>query len=176
MNKQDILKKLKALAEDERGNENERKIAEERLNELLIKYNINPEDINTDILVRRDFYFREEWERKLLGQTLYMLFPEKDFWKNSKKRNWIFCEMTDAEYLEFETHYCAYKASYKHEQDLFFTAFISKNGIFPDDDKLPEDRRAPKSEMSRADRMRAAMMMEGIESAKVRRLLNEQNK
>ena len=176
MNKQDILKKLKALSEDERGNENERKIAEERLNELIIKYNIDPESINTEKLVRRDFYFKEEWERKLLGQTLYMLFPEKDFWKNRTKRNWIWCEMTDAEYLEFETHYCAYKASYQHEQDLFFTAFISKNRIFPDDSKIPEHKRAPESKMSRGDRMRAAMMMEGIESARVRRLLNEQNK
>ena len=175
MNKTDILKKLKALATDERGNENERKIAEERLNQLLIKYNIDPEDINTENLVKRDFYFREEWERKLLGQTLYMLFPEKDFWKNKVKRNWIWCEMTDAEYLEFETHYCAYKASYQHEQELFFTAFISKNRIFPPDDKIPENKRAPERKMSRGDRLRAAMMMEGIESTKVRRLLNEQN-
>ena len=173
MNKTDLLKKLKALANDERGNINERKLAEERLNELLIKYNIDPEDINTENLVRRDFYFREDWERKLLGQTLYMLFPEKDFWKNTKKRNWIWCEMTDAEYLEFETHYCAYKASYQHEQELFFTAFISKNKIFPPDEKVPENKRAPESKMSRGDRLRAAMMMDGIQSTTVRRLLNE---
>ena len=173
MNKTDLLKKLKALANDERGNVNERKLAEERLNELLIKYNINPEDINTENLVRRDFYFKEEWERKLLGQTLYMLFPEKDFWKNTKKRNWIWCKMTDAEYLEFETHYCAYKASYQHEQELFFTAFISKNKIFPPDEKVPKDKIAPESKMSRGDRIRAAMMMDGIESTRIRRLLNE---
>ena len=30
MNKEELLKKLKALSEDERGNENERKRAEER--------------------------------------------------------------------------------------------------------------------------------------------------
>lgn len=176
MNKEDILKKLKALSEDTRGNEFERKIAEERLNELIKKYHIDPESINTENLVRRDFYFKEEWERRLIGQTMYMLFPHKDMYKHSRKRNWIWCEMTDAEYLEFETHYCAYKASFEHEWQLFFTAFISKNGIFPPEDKIPEDKRAPERKMSRSDRMRAAMMMEGIESARVRRLLNEQNK
>ena len=32
MNKEELLKKLKALSEDARGNENERKRAEEQLN------------------------------------------------------------------------------------------------------------------------------------------------
>lgn len=174
MNKTDLLKKLKALATDERGNENERKLAEERLNELMIKYHIDPEEIDMDILVRRDFYYKEEWEIKLIGQTMYKLFPDKSIYKNKSKRNWVWCEMTDAEYLEFEMHYCAYKASFEHEWKLFFTAFISKNNIYPVNP--PKSDNAKPDTMSRGDRIRAAMMAQGIESAQVRRLLNEQNK
>lgn len=171
MNKEDLLRKLKALASDERGNENERKLAEERLNYLIKKYDIDPKSIDIDNLVRREFYFKEEWEWKLICQTIYKLFPEKQIRKYKNKRNWIFVEMTDYEYLEFEMHYCAYKSTFERELELFYTAFISKNHIYPDEP--PENDKAAKPSLSREERMKIAMMAQGIEQAQVRRLLNE---
>lgn len=180
MNKTELLKKLKALSKDERGNENERKRAEEQLNKLLIKYNINPESINTENLVRRDFYFKDEYEDKLIHQCIYKICGNRSIYKQYTKRNWIWCEMTDAEYLQFELEYPAYKAAWHKEVDIFYLAFINKNRIFPPDNLVPpkdEDEDVQPSRYTRGDRMRAAMMAEGIEFTQIRRQLsNGENK
>lgn len=171
MNKLDLLKKLKALASDDRGNNNERESAEKQLNKLMQKYNISEEDIGIDETKRRDLYFKTEWEHKLIAQTLYKLFPEKPLYQQRNKRNWCFVELTDAEYLEFEMYYSAYKGSFQKELDLFYLAFISTNNIYP---KNPPKSTEPKSDgFSRGDRMRAAMMAQGIQRTNVRRELTD---
>lgn len=175
MNKQDILKKLKSLAEDNRGNENERRQAEERLNELIEKYNIDPKSIDTDILVRRDLYFKTELEQKLLHQVVYKICGDRQMYISSRKRNWIWCEMTDAEFLQFEMEYPTYKNAMNKELDIFYLAFINKNRIFPPHNliKHQETNENTPSKYSRGDRIRAAMMAEGMEFTNIRRLLNE---
>ena len=178
MDKTELLKKLKALATDERGNENERKRAEEQLNRLLIKYNIDPQSINTENLVRRDLYFKNEWEDKLLHQVIYKICGDRTVYKQYHKRNWIWCEMTDAEFLQFEMEYPVYKAAMNKEMDIFYLAFIQKNRIFPPDTLVPPketDDEATPSRYSRGDRIRAAMMTEGIEFTNIRRQLNDKN-
>lgn len=178
MNKEELLKKLKALSEDTRGNENERKIAEEQLNKLLIKYNIDPQSINTDNLVRRDLYYKDEIESKLIHQVIYKICGERDVYRQIRKRNWIWVEMTDAEFIEFEMEYPIYKQALHKELDIFYLAFIQKNRIFPPDTLVQPketDENSP-SKYSRGDRLRAAMMAEGIEFTNIRRQLNEQNK
>ena len=162
------MKKLKALAEDTRGNEHERQSAEEQLNRLMERYDVTDEDLEIDIRERRNFYFKDEWERKLISQTIYKLFPEIDIYRTKGKKHWIWAEMTDAEYVEFEMYYCAYKASFQKEFDLFYYAFLSKNNIFPD---KPSDDTDKVNSMSRQDIWRASMMAQNIESAQVKRLL-----
>lgn len=167
---ENMLKKLKALADDTRGNENERAEAQNRLRRLMEKHGITEEDLEIEVRKKRNFYFKDDWEHKLICQTIYKLFPEMDIYRTQGKKNWIWAEMTDAEYIEFEMHYCAYKASFQKEFDIFYYAFLSKNRIFPD--KPPEDK-APNAEdkMSRGDLLRASMMAQGIESAQVRKLI-----
>lgn len=173
MNKLDLLKKLKSLADDVRGNENERQSAEEQLNKLMQKYNITENDLEIEKTSRRDFYFKDEWEHRLICQTIYKLWPEMTIYRQLGKKNWIWAEMTDAQYLEFEVHYCAYKASFKKEFDIFYYAFLSKNRIFPD---KPVKNNTNDGGMSEGDLIRASMMAQGIESAQIRRLLNGENK
>ena len=177
MDKTELLKKLKALSKDTRGNENERKRAEEQLNKLLIKYNIDPQSINTENLVRRDLYYKNELEKKLLHQVVYKICGDRTMYVQRGKRNWIWCEMTDAEFLQFEIEYPVYKNAMNKELDIFYLAFIQKNRIFPPDNLVPQketDEEQP-SQYSRGDRIRAAMMAEGMEFTNIRRQLNEQN-
>ena len=178
MDKTELLKKLKALSEDTRGNENERKRAEEQLNRLLIKYNIDPQSINTENLVRRDLYYKNELEKKLLHQVVYKICGDRQMYVQRGKRNWIWCEMTDAEFLQFEMEYPTYKNAMNKELDIFYLAFIQKNRIFPPDNLVPQketDEEEQPSRYSRGDRIRAAMMAEGMEFTNIRRQLNEQN-
>lgn len=179
MDKTELLKKLKALATDDRGNENERRQAEERLNELIKKYDIDPKSIDTDILVRRNLYYKTELESNLLHQVVYKICGNRPMYKQRNKRNWIWCEMTDAEFLQFEMEYPTYKNAMNKELDIFYLAFINKNRIFPPDSLVPPketEEEATPSKYSRGDRIRAAMMAEGMEFTNVRRQLNEQNK
>lgn len=177
MDKTELLKKLKALSEDTRGNENERKRAEEQLNRLLIKYNIDPQSINTEKLVRRDLYYKNDLEKKLLHQVVYKICGDRPMYMSRRKRNWIWCEMTDAEFLQFEMEYPVYKNAMNKELDIFYLAFIQKNRIFPPDNLVPpkETDEETTPQYSRGDRIRAAMMAEGMEFTNIRRQLNEQN-
>lgn len=172
MDKDILLKKLKTLIDDNRANKNEKDNAEKLLNEIMQKYNITDVDIKTDLEKRRDFYFNQDWEHRLICQTMYKLFPDKQIFRKRKKRNWIWCEMTDAEYLEFEMHYCAYKASFQKEFEIFYYAFISKNHIFSKNAKTV-DVDDDNSGMSRGDLIRAGMMAQGIESTTIRRLIGD---
>lgn len=175
MDKLELLKKLKALATDNRGNSNERESAEQRLNELMTKYGITNDDIELEIRKRRDFYFRELWEHKLICQTLYKIVPEASVYRYKNKRNWLHCELTDAEYLEFEMYYPAYKASFQKEFDLFYSAFVAKNNIYPKDTPKQTDATDIKNKYSRGELMRISMMAEGIESTRVHRQIGDGN-
>lgn len=167
----ELLQKLNSRVKDLRGNENERLVAEKQLDILMKKYGITEEDLGTLDKKRRNIYFKSEWELKLIHQTLYMLFGDISIYKNSKKRNWLWVELTDAEYIEWDMTYSAYKGSFQKELDIFYLAFINKNRIFPPDDKAIEPSGPDK--YSRGDRMRAAMMAEGIEFTRVRRQIGD---
>ena len=168
-----LLKKLQNRMKDLRGNENERLVAEKQLDILMKKYGITEEDLGTDERKRRDFYFGNEWENKLICQVLYTIKGDNNpIYQSRHKRNWIWAELTDAEYIEFETLYPAYKQSFKKELDIFYLAFVNKNHIFPPD-SIAKQKNSSSDRFSRADRMRAAMMSEGIEFTNVRRQLED---
>lgn len=168
-NKMELLQKLNARVKDLRGNENERLVAEKQLNILMKKYGITEEGLGKTEVKHRDFYFKEEWERKLIVQVLYTIKgKDLNVRQYANKRNWIFTDLTDTEYIEFETLYPAYKASFQKELNIFYLAFVNKNHIFPPDSIVDTDDNSS-DKYSRADRMRAAMMAEGIEFTKTRR-------
>lgn len=168
--KLELLQKLQARMKDLRGNENERLVAEKQLNILMKKYGITEEDLGTEERKRRDFYFGNEWEHKLICQVLYTIKGSNNpIYQSLHKRNWIWAELTDAEYIEFETLYPAYKASFQKELNIFYLAFVNKNNIFPANDKINNKESNVPSKYSRGERMRAAMMAEGIEFTNVRR-------
>ena len=173
MDKLELLKKLQNRVKDLRGNENERLNAESQLNMLMKKYGIGEEDLETEKKKRRDFYFKNEWERSLISQVLYTIRGENNvIYKFSNKRNWIWAELTDAEYIQFETLYPAYKVAFQKEFEIFYLAFINKNKIFPPD-SIAKPNSNKSSKYSRSDRMRAAMMAEGMEFTKIRRQIGD---
>ena len=172
MDKLELLKKLQNRVKDLRGNENERLNAENQLNALMKKYGIVEEDLETEKKKHRDFYFKTEWERNLISQVLYTIRGKNNaIYKFRSKRNWLWTELTDAEYIEFETLYPVYKAAFQKEFEIFYLAFINKNKIFPPKDIANENPEP--SSYSRSDRMRAAMMAEGMEFIKIRRQIGD---
>ena len=76
MNKLDLLKKLKALANDNRGNNNERESAEKQLNKLMEKYHITEEDIGIEE-VKNGFGFQDRMRTKINISNIIQIIPRK---------------------------------------------------------------------------------------------------
>lgn len=184
MDKIELIKKLKSLADDSRGNDNERQSAETRLNELMLKYNIKIDDIIANQTKERFIPFDTEYEKRLIHQVAYKLWkhdkPIMSYTNQKKKfnREHLILELTDAEFIEFEYLYDTYRQDFKKEMELFYMAFVSKNRIYPELTKEEQEEADKQPDtMSRGDRIRASMMAEGIQTSQIRkRLGNGENK
>lgn len=174
MNEQklELLNKLKALANDTRGNDNERKVAMKQLEILMERYNITEEDLGKTERKERTIWFHSEWERRLANQVCYKLFPTISRYSHIKDRRHMHIELTDAEWIEFEYIFNIYRNDFEKELDLFFIAFLQKNHIFPDVDKDP-DGPTIEDKYSKGDLLRIGMMMEGIEHSQIRKAIGE---
>lgn len=143
--KLDLLKKLRSLASS--SNPHEAKSAEEKLNALLKKYNIDESEINEDEIKDHIYYFKNRYERRLLNQVIYSVMgkkftstvfvPSKSKGKNI--RCWVRC--TESQALEIQVKYDFYIELLYEDIDFMITAFINKHNIFPPnkDDQLPTD-------------------------------------
>jgi len=84
--KEELLKKLKALAE--RGESGERENAAAQLEKLLKKYGISEEELERDAEKRCFFKYSQETERRLLMQIVYSVTGKvgggTDGWRNGK--------------------------------------------------------------------------------------------
>lgn len=172
--KLELLNKLKALANDTRGNENERQTAEKQLEILMKKYKITEEDLGKVERKERKIWHYWDWEYRLVNQVCYKLFPNFDRWSYRRDKHHTYIELTDAEWIEFEYVYNIYKKDFEKELDLFFIAFIQKNHIFPELDKDPEVPTI-QDKYTKGELLRIGMMAQGIEHSQIRKALGEEN-
>lgn len=134
MNKEELIKKIKALAE--RGVGGEKQNAQDLFRNLMAKYNIKEEDISEDCV--KDFDLKAPRFFKALElahQVLYSIIGDKIHngegifkWQGTNK---VFIRCTTAEFLEFEAKYNFYLFHFKKEIERFYSAFIQANMIFP---------------------------------------------
>ena len=138
-NKEELLKKIKALAESGVGGEKEN--AQKLLQELMEKYNIQEEDIEEDVI--KEFDNKEKDIYKILAIIVGKDVEDgkKGFYSyrwNGRKKYFIKC--TSAEFLEFEAKFKFYMHHFKIEIERFYSAFIQANKIFPPPDKCREEK------------------------------------
>lgn len=160
--KKELLLKLKNLAE--RGVGGERETAERKLQQLIEKYGIDEEELSGDQTVDFEFYYKDEWERKLLRQLFYRMFgmeyANKAFvykWgKGSRSIYGVTC--TKAEGVQLQIEYDFYKKLYYEELDIFQKAFVQKHSLFPD--SSGSDREYTEEE--KQEFARIFQMMEGL--------------
>ncbi len=138
MNKEDLIKKIKALAD--RGVGGEKENAQKLLKELMQKYNINEEEISEDIIKEFDIKMPKVYNAsELANQVLYSIVGKENgenkglySWKRTKQ---YFIRCTAAEFLEFEAKLKFYAHHFKKELEMFYAAFVQANGIFPPPNK-----------------------------------------
>ena len=168
MEKREIITKLKALSD--RGIAGEKENATKLLEKLMKKYGITEEDLQTEEKKQVFITLKNDIEERLCCQILYAYFEESSLYKTRGCRTKYYTYMTAVQEIEFKYMLSAYIEDFYKQQDIFYSAYIQKNHIFPKNVKTKyiEDITADE----RAKSLLASMMAEGIEKKRIRKALN----
>lgn len=156
----ELLRKLKALAEQGVGGEREN--AQRLLSRLMKKYGVEDADLSDDIPEEHGFTYHNPQERALLHQLFDKIVTGREIYRyvhgeGSKTKLFVAC--TKAEAIQIEVEYEFYRELWREEADWLFRAFIQKHRIF---DTKPGHST---SEISDEDLLRLTMMMAGLKDA-----------
>lgn len=130
MNKEKLLK-IKALAEKGVGGEKETAII--LYNKLLKKYEIDEKELEEEHIERRWFKYKDAIGKTLLSQIFYKVTGQDEYYEKKDKRlKTIGIDCTEFEMNEILFYYSFYRKHLDSELEIFISAFINKNSIFPD--------------------------------------------
>ena len=137
MQREELLKKIKALADTGIGGEKDN--AKKILKELMQKFNIKEDELDEEVIKDFDIKIPKFFKTlNLAMQIIYSIIGNEVgsgkglFIKNKRK---YIVKATTSEFLEFEAKFKFYFYYYKKEINRFYSAFIQANEIFPSADK-----------------------------------------
>lgn len=172
-NKAELLKKIKALAD--RGVDGERESAQTLLARLMEQYGISETDLEEERRETAWFRYSQETERRLLNQIIYMVTGRSGFGcvgsYSGRRRKETGVNCTAAERLEIEANYKFFKVAMEAELEIFYTAFSSKNHLFPSEDKVKPKSIKDLTPEEREKVLKAGLMMEGMERHTLRKAI-----
>lgn len=146
---QELLRKIKALADSGTGGEKEN--ARRILQRLLDKYGILEDELESDTLSAQPFSYSNPTERTLLIQVCYKVTNGTrevyTYKKGPGSQSQVFCNCTKAEGLRISFEYEFYRLLWKDEEEMMFRAFVQKHRIFSDGPA--EDKPLPPEELKR---------------------------
>mgnify|MGYP003642275199 CR=1 FL=1 len=145
-----IMDKLqKVLALVERGEDGEQESAERLLNNLLEKYEMTIEDLRLEEQKVHRVWWDTKAESQLIIQIFGMLFGRKRTFNTNdcciyrSNNAGADLNLTDLEWIEFESHYHHYRKIYRQElkdmRDNLIHAVCQKFSLFVMDDRTPEE-------------------------------------
>lgn len=137
-NREDLLRKLKALSE--RGEGGEAINAADKLQQLLKQYGMDESDLESETREQRTIkHGKGQFGQRLLGQVIYMVMGAVDTYDmlrgGKKVPNITVVECTMAEQIEIQAAYNFYLHHLNAGLDKYYEAFIQKENIFPDASK-----------------------------------------
>lgn len=164
------VKRVQALAE--RGVDGEKDSAAALLDRLMKQYGITEAEIAEEHREIAWFRFKTPLEKRLLGQVIFAITGRAAYgcvgkYTNRTRKN-LGLECTAAERLEIEISFEFYKAALEQELERFYTAFVQKNGIFPEKaiDEVPEP-----GEIDLEEARRISLIMAGMDEHTRRKML-----
>lgn len=157
MNKKDLLRKLKALAE--KGVGGEKINARKKLEALMQKNGITEDELDEETIIECVFDYSSVRERRLLGQIAY-----------GRRKRRFGCKATLAQKIEIEFLFDFYKRLYKREEEFFFDTFIQKHELYGrlEDGEEPE-------RLSKQDAIKMGALMQGMSDEAPRRQIEEKS-
>jgi len=129
--KEELLKKIKALAE--RGVGNEKDNASKILKSLMDKYGITDAEINDERVDYHWFKYGTTMEERLINQIIYMVTGQQNLYTHKLLKKHTGTKCTVAQSIEIDACASFYKAKLKEDLEVFLRAFVHKNNIFPPD-------------------------------------------
>ena len=128
------LRGVKALAE--KGSPGERDNAAALLTALTKKHGITDADLEGAEISIHWIRYKTIYERKLLFQLSYMHLGSGHASgcvgrSSGRKRKEVGIKCTPAQFIEIEADYQFYRKALEEELDVFYSAFIQKNKLFP---------------------------------------------
>lgn len=161
------LMKVKALAD--RGEGGERENAERTLAAMMDRYGISNADLEGNQVSTHWIRYKTIWEKKLLHQLAYMYLGDGHsfgcvgtYTGRSRKKVGIDC--TPAQYIEIEADFAFYSAAMEEEMEIFYSAFLQKNHLFPPPSLARENTEEEEAESMDLERLaKIQAMMGGIE-------------
>ena len=164
------IKKLQTLAE--RGVGGEKDTAERMLQKMLERNGIKSlDELQSEEYEYTLFSYNGKHERKLLVQCIYKVMTaagDRRYYRSKGKRQKLGIYCTKAQKLEIEMEFMFYRNVFYEELDIFMSAFINAQGIFPAD--------APKEGFDKFNErdIRVAQMASGIDK-RTRALMLDSN-
>ena len=169
--KKELLRKLQALAQ--RGVGGEKESAQKKLEELMEKYGVEEADLTDEAEEDNDFFYKNEFEKKILIQLFYKIVPDYErktytyrYGRGSRRTYGITC--TAAQALQIKIEYEFYKTLWEEEVNFFMKAFIQKHRIF-DCAAKPVNQ----DPMDKEKLKRMASMMQGMQDRKINPMIEE---
>lgn len=137
------LNKLYTLAE--RGADNEKDVALNKLNNILKQNNLELDDILESQQVYTEiFTFKNKYDKKILLQCIYKVIGDTDRWNDFniyrpyRSRTKIQIDCTKLEKVEILLEYEFYSQYLEKELDVYVQSFIQANKIFPNNGEVVE--------------------------------------
>lgn len=176
MNKIELLKKIKALAD--RGVDGEQETAERKLALLMEKYGITEEALGAETSRRYDFTYHGKAQKQLLKQIVYKVTNggfayELRYTETGRKcKTTLGADCTAAEKVEIEFLFDFYTDLYERETAAFLRAFIQKHELFAE---TPPDEPITRPRMSREELAKMAALMQGMSDESPIRQIEERS-
>jgi len=164
------IKKLAVLADQGYGGEKE--AASFMLDRLMNKYGITDADLEEETTALEWFRYKDDLQKRLLNQVLYMVLGDRDTYKRKDGRGKliaVYC--TAAERLEVEIAYDFFKRAMLEELERFLEAFIIKNHLYPPPDKQRVNTGEEEQEISEQDMLKLTYMLRGMERHTLRKMI-----
>ena len=130
----ELAKKLHELAK--RGEGGEKRTAEQMLTRFLKKHDITTEDIQSDIVKEREFFYGNDTEKRGLMAEVILSSLERyvELYETKTGQKGKFTKLriaiTDSEYFEIDAKIHFYWNVYQREKNIFRLAFIQTNKLF----------------------------------------------
>lgn len=166
----ELAKKLKNLSE--KGVDGEAVNAYEALTKLLKKHGITLEELEGDKVSR--VWFKYHKHRRLFIQIAGMVMDGvPSIWERKDKRYQYAIDCTVAQEIEIREAFSFYAARYEQDLELFYSAFVQRNNIFPASggvqmigEMSPEEQERMRQMMMLAQNLPAHIRLKQLEAGK----------